>query len=411
MASETTFQIPRIALVEGDPVLGMEAIKKLKHTMLEAGMSPSGWIEMCPPTTQQKLSEFMNSLDGEVSLSDWDGNCKAVVLRGLINNRQFMDILLKVIQGISPTNTLVVFDETGVMRTKGGSWGIFRDTCKKMGSIISVPVPFDELDGGRLKGVNQVRAVVDEVSKRGKKISSQTVREVFLERAIPEWSFILPEIDKLVELSVGVNITPKEVSDIVFPSIPNHAIYEFAIAFNGGILDDIMNSYDDIMASQPSNPRFSEAIVAYAMKLIRWQLITSHLISYGQPLPEALQSLGARMTIEEGRKRMERDMAIHPDWFFKGKTTEQEKKDQKLRKFNGISPFEAKGACSFVKNIFSRRIPVQSGNLKTLPFMRVAMLRYWAMFECMQKIRMCGDDKQVTRQIFRQTIYKICWRG
>ena len=189
MAPETPVKTPRVALVEGDPILGMEAIKGIKRDLLSAGMSPDGWIEMCPPTVKQKVGEFLNALDGEVSLSDWDGNPKAVLLRGLIDSHQFMDALLKVIKGVPPTNTLVVFDEAGVMRSgKGGAWGVFREACKKVGSITSVPVPFDELDGGRQKGTNQVRAVVEEVAKRGKRISSQAVREVFLEKAMPEWS-------------------------------------------------------------------------------------------------------------------------------------------------------------------------------------------------------------------------------
>lgn len=404
MSSEVPSKIPKVFLVEGDPILGMEAVKGIKTDMLSAGMLHDGWVEMTPQNKQAKaMSEFLNSLDGEVSIPDWDGRRKCILLRGMVDNRQFMDALLKVIQGISPTNSLVIFDEDGIIRSGKGGWPTFREACSKAGVITAVKPPFDELDGGRQKGTNQVRAVVDEVSRRGKKISLQTAKDVFLERVVPEWSYIMPEIDKLVELSAGPSITPNEVLDIVFPSAPSHAMYEFAIAFNGGMFAKTMDAYDDMVASKID----PEAIMAYSMKLIRWQLISAHLLSYGQPLPDALSAMGNRMNRENGRKRMERNMAIHPRWFCE----ETDEKKKKIEKFDGISPFEARGASDFVKDVFSRRMPIKSGNLGTLPFIQAAMLRYLTMFECMRKIRVTKGDPQAARNVFRQAAYKACWRG
>jgi len=296
-----------------------------------------------------------------------------------------------------------VFDETRIMCSgKGNTWGTFRDACRKFGSITSVPIPFDELNGDRWwDNSKQVRAIVDEVAKKGKKVSSASIKDIFLEKVAPEWSFILPEIDKLIELSAGDSITPKEVEDITFPTKPNHKIYEFSKAFNKGEFNATMEVYDDLMASGID----PEVIIAYAMKLVRWQLITSHLISYGQPLPDTLQALAKRMNREDGRKRMERDMVVHPRWFFK----ETEEKKEKIKKFDGITPSAVEGAVKFVKDVFTQKVPVKKGALGTLPFNNVAMNRYKTMFECMLKIRVCGDDKQLARETFRQALRKVCW--
>ena len=402
MSLETT-KIPRVALVEGDPVFGMEAVKGLKRDLIADGMLPDNWVEMCPPTRKPQVSEFLNALDGEVSTPDWDGKRKGILLRGLVDNKQFMDALLTVIRGICSTNTLIVFDETRIMCSgKGNTWGTFRDACRKFGSITSVPIPFDELNGDRWwDNSKQVRAIVDEVTKRGKKILPQTVRDIFLEKALPEWSFILPEIDKLIDLVDGDTITPQEVDAIVFPTIPNHKIYEFSKAFNKGKYDETVDVYDDLIASGID----TEVIIAYAMKLVRWQLITAHLISYGQPLPDALQALAKRMNREDGRKRMERDMVVHPRWFIK----ETEEKKEKIKKFDGITPAAARDAVDFVKDVFTKRVPVKQGALGTLPFNNVAMNRYKTMFECMLKVRVCGEDKQLARETFRQALRKVCW--
>jgi hypothetical protein len=283
---------------------------------------------------------------------------------------------------------------------------------------MSLPPSFDELDGvtnrgEKVKGgTNQVRAVVEEVAKRGKKITAQVVKEVFLEKVVPDWSYVISEVEKLVDLTEGPTITAKDVEDIVFPSTPNHAIYEFAIAFNSGMFDRTMDAYDDMMASKPGDNRATEGIVAYAMKLVRLQLIASHLLSYGQNIPDALVAVINRMSFDEGRKRTEKDRIIHPRWFQEEKDPAKRKeKEDKLRRFVALSPFESRGASDFVKNVFTRRIPVTSGALGKLPFNHVAMLRYMVMFECIMKVRFAGDDKQAARQAFRQAVYKVCWRG
>jgi hypothetical protein len=251
--------------------------------MLCAGMLPDGWVEFCPAEGKQDTGKFLNDLDGEVALADWDGNLKAILLRGLLDNKQFMEAMLKVVGVVAQTNTLIVLDETGVLGQSKGACVAFRKACEKLGTIRSVRPPFKDVDGGKQKGVNQVRAIVEEFAKRGKKISSQTVTNVFLEKVVPEWSYILPEIDTLVELSEGASITPKEVNDIVFPSAPNHPVYEFSIAFSEGTIAKVMEAYDNLVASKID----PEVIVAYAMKIVRWQTMAAHLASYGSPLRRA----------------------------------------------------------------------------------------------------------------------------
>jgi hypothetical protein len=146
MAPENQSTGKRVILVEGDPVLGMNAIVALKREMVAGGMLPDGWVEMSPPSRGEKkpkaINEFLNALDGELSLSDWDGNRKCVFLRGLLDNKQFSEALPKAIAGISPSNTLILFDETGVMGSEKGSWASIREACQKAGTVMSLPPSF-----------------------------------------------------------------------------------------------------------------------------------------------------------------------------------------------------------------------------------------------------------------------------
>ena len=80
-------QQPKLLLVEGDPILGMEAIQSFKRDLIASGMPSSGWVEMPFPERKNKVGEFLNAVDGEVSLADWGGDFKCVLLRGLSDRK------------------------------------------------------------------------------------------------------------------------------------------------------------------------------------------------------------------------------------------------------------------------------------------------------------------------------------
>ena len=110
------------------------------------------------------------------------------------------------------------------------------------------------------------------------------------------------------------------------------------------------------------------------------------------------------MTREKGREKTERDRVVHPRWF----TKETPEKKEKIIKFDGITSATVRDVSKFVKEVFTRRYPMGSGGLESLPFNRVAILRYLAMFECMRKIRVCGEDGQAARQAFEMALRKTC---
>src|ERR1035437_4411785 len=107
-------QIPRLLLVDGDPVLGMDAIIELRNKWDAVANGGLRWIEMCPPP-KKNPTEFLNALDGEVAMSDWAGEHKVIFLRGFVNLKQFKDALSIVSGAIAPGNTFLMFDETGVI--------------------------------------------------------------------------------------------------------------------------------------------------------------------------------------------------------------------------------------------------------------------------------------------------------
>lgn len=413
--SETVQKPPRLVLVDGDPVLGMDAIIAMKNKWSEAAGGAIQWIEFNPPG-RKNPTEFLNSLDGDAATPDICGDHKIIFLRGLANSRQFKEGLMKISLAVSPGNTLLVFDETGVIRSDSKSkkgdpsqsgWSTFRDLCLKQGAVTDLPPPFEsigEIPWGMRFSSEQIKAVVSEAAKRGKKLSVQTVKDVFLELVMPDWSYILKEIDRLADLVPGESISPKDVSSIVFPWMQKHAIFEFAGAFNSGDFQSIMDSYDELVACKIP----TEMIFSFCMKLLRWQLIASHLISYGQPLPAALDAIGALMNRASAKSKTAKLKSMKPHLFKEEQSSPQNEYDE--QKDEGITPFMSKGASKFVKEVFTKRVPVRSGKLGTLPFMKASMSRYLTMFSCMEEFRLCGDHDRA-RPMFRHAMQKICWKG
>ena len=400
--------IPKLVLVEGDPILGMNAIVAMKNKWAAEAEGEFQWVEACPPP-RKKPGEFLNYLDGEIATSDIGGGRKVVMLRGLLNTKEFKEGLAIVITAVAPGNTLIVYDETGVIRAEGKSqsksgWSQIKAYFAKNGVLADVPAQFMDLDKapwGCRFGSGHARAVVEGMAKRGKKMSMQTARDSFLERSIPNWSFINAEMDKLALLVEGSNVGPDDVRNIMYTWSPSHQIYEFTEAFNSGDFNAVMDKYDELTSSKISY----EQIFALCLKMLRWQLIASHLYSYGQPIPTTLDSIASKMCLTEAESntaklKQQKPYLFHND---KEKAKLQEKMDE------GITPAMARGTSGFVKDVFTKITPVKSGKLGTLPFMRVAMTRYLLMVACVESVRLEGKD--AARKTFLDTARKICWRG
>jgi hypothetical protein len=408
--TENENQPPKLILVDGDPVLGMNYILNLKSKWLKDSNGTMQWYEMEPPG-KRNPSEFLNSLDSEVSTTDISGAHKVIFLRGLANSKQFKDGMMIIVSSVATGNTLLIFDEEGVIRADDKSknnstgWSNFRNKFATNGQIANVPPPFmsiGDIPWGARFGSEHVKAVVTAMSKRGKKISNQTVRDVFLERVMPDWSFILLELDKLADLVPGDTVTPEDVNNIVFPWEQKHAIFEFANVFNKGNYQAIMDSYDELVSCK-THP---EMIFSFCMKLVRWQLIATHLISYGQNIPSSLESIGSLMNHEKAAQNTASLRNMKPHLF---KDLDPKAENDEEQKGDGITSFVAKGVSSYVKDVFTQRIPIRNGALGTLTIMNVAMSNYLTMLSCIEDNRLSGDKEQA-RPIFRNAMQKICGR-
>jgi len=403
---------PRLILVDGDSVLGMNYILKLKTKWLKETNGSMHWFEMVPPAKKDP-SDFLNGMDSEVATADISGDHKVVFLRGLANSKQFREGMMSIISTVAPGNTLLVFDETGVIRSDSkkkkndnAGWSSFKNKFIQNGEIAQVPPPFlsiGDIPWGARFGQEHVKAVVSEMTKRGKKMSYQTAKDVFLELVMPDWSFILNELDKLAELVSNDTVTADDVRNIVFPWEQKHPIFEFANSFNSGNYQSIMNSYDELVGCK-THP---EMIFGFCMKLVRWQLIATHLASYGQNLPNSLDSIGALMNHETARRNTSSLKNMTPHLFKELESKDND--DDEEQKGEGITPFISRGVSGYVKNVLTKRVPIRNGALGTLTIMHVAMENYLTILECIEELRLSGDQEKA-RPIFRTAIQKICGR-
>jgi len=394
---------PSVVLVSGDPVLGMNNIVTLKASWKEACLAGIQCVEFTP-IGEKNLPKLLNALDGEVSTLDWGEAHKIVLLRGLVGVKGFRDSLCQIISNVAEGNTIVIFDETGVIKADSG-WKDFHSLINQRGFVAEVPPPFSALDKapwGHKVGPKHIKVVVDAMAKRGKKISSKTVEEVFFEMVPLDWCYIKGELEKLADLTSGDHITPDDVRNIVFACTPGHAIYEFSDAFNSGIRDKVIDKYDEMIESGLSH----EVVFSFTMKLIRWQMIAGHLLSYGSPLPQSLEAIGSHMTADRAEVKSSKLRSMKPHLFKRGK--EREAQIEKIHKEEGVTSFMAKGASRFVKEVLPRIVPIKSKEIGSFPFMYELMRRYMLMVNCIEKVRLEGSD--TARKTFRETILKICWR-
>ena len=395
---------PSVVLVGGDPILGMNNIVSLKASWKSACLAGIQCVEFST-IGEKNLPKLLNALDGEVSMMDWGGAHKVVVLRGLVGVKGFREALMGVIENVAEGNTLVIFDETGAIK-EDATWKAFRELVLQKGFIAEIPPPFADLDKapwGHKVGPKHIKVVVDAMAKRGKKISSKTVEEVFFEMVPMDWSYIKGELEKLADLTDGEHITPDIVRNIVFPCVPGHAIYEYADAFNSGIRSKVIDKYDEMVESGFDH----EVIFSFTMKLLRWQMISGHLLSYGSPLPQSLEAVGSHMTSDRAEAKSAKLRSMKPHLFKKGKGRERQL--EKIQKEEGVTSFMAKGASKFVKDVLPKVVPIKSGELGSFPFMRELMRRYLLMVRCIETVRLEGGD--TARKTFRETILKICLRG
>lgn len=398
--------IPKLVLVEGDPALGIDAVFAFR-TKWRNQLGSMQWVEMNPPAKKQP-GEFLNSLDGETAVSDIGGETKVVFLRGILGTKQFKEGLFSIAKGVAPGNCLLVFDENGVIASDSKSkqksgWDVLKDYFAKNGETISVPFPFESLGDkpwGARVSTEQVKAVSAEMAKRGKKMSLQASRDVFLELAMHDWTYIGKELDRIAELTDGDTVTPDDIRKLTFPWSQKHAIYEFCLAFNSGNFNSIMSCYDDLIEADIP----PEVIYSYCTKLLRWQLVAAHLASYGQALPSSLEAIGSLMNKESAVAKTAKLKVMKPR-LFKRDSQEEEKEEK-----GGITSFTSRSVSSFIKDVFTRRVPLRSGTLGTLPFMRAAMMRYLSMINATEEFRLRGDRSKA-RDIFRRTMHKVCWRG
>ena len=400
-------------LVAGDSVLGMNFIMDVRKTWLVNTGGNIQWFSIDLPN-KKNLNEFLNMLDAEVATPDISGNHKVVFLRGLLNLKQFKEGLMSIVSSVSPDNTFLVFDETDVIRSDGKSknsdsesgWMSFKNCFIKHGEVADVPPSFldiGEIPWGARFGDAHVKAVVSEMAKRGKKISPQVVKDVFLEIVMPDWSFILMELDKLADLVPGDTITAKDVKEIVYPWEQKHAIFEFANVFNEGKYQPIIDSYDELVGCKTP----PEMIFSFCMKLLRWQLIATHLISYGQPLPAALDGIGNLMTYDKARANTDSLRRMKPHLF--KEDTSETAKDKDDQKGEGITSFVSRGVTHYVKDVLPRRAPIRNGVLGTLTIMSLVMKNYLTMLSCMEDYRLSGDPS-MARKLFKSSINEICGR-
>jgi len=270
---------PKVMLIEGDRYLVVEKLRKLKAEWFPQPPTSDEWVEFEVPDKrwhENFMRETLNVMDAELSYVGWEAKPKTVILRELINTKQFRQVLVSMVQAVPEGNMLIVLDTNGVISSdkvsKEDGWKDFRKLCRQNGEAVNVGIPLSELS----RDV-QLEFLVDTFTHHGKNLSTP-VASFMLELCLPERGFIISEVEKICDYAGDTEITKDMVREVAFPMSKEHADYLFYTDFFGGDYRRVMETCNAFI--EEGRPIFT--IIDKVVKAVRWQLVAAHIMTYNR---------------------------------------------------------------------------------------------------------------------------------
>jgi len=396
---------PKVTLVEGDPFVALNKILEIKHARFPSEPLSSEWVEFDVPrgaALKKFINEKLNSVDSEVCSQNWDGNHKVVYLRGVIDNKDFRSALAKMVSSVAEGNSLIIWDEDGVIRKDKGrgkaspgasSWRGFKELCKKHGEVLSFGVPLEEMSREY-----HTEFVTSRLKKHGRHISPENVLLV-LEMLPPNRAILETELDRLAENTAKYEVSDDEIRNIIFPLYPEHQskVYgPLGFAFNTGNYNKIMD-VSDMFHHNDEIPY--ETLIGVMIDMAGWHLAAAHILTYNKDLLASLTRF-SQPKDPEAVTEMIRARHDLPDRFFGP--------PPKRRKYKSIMyPNQVKEAVTFVTDILAMHVGKKDNLLKELVLL--ATKRYLVLYEAAVEIRLASEDDEFT--LFQNAVRKVSWRA
>ena len=283
-------------MLEGDPELAMTSLLNLKHAWFPQRPNSTEWVELYGKQGRTERGYTVSQVVEELTTNNWDNGTKFVVLRGLMNNKEMREALVKIIPQITEPHTLVIWDSKQIIESgrSNVAWRSLRKMCQSHGEHIHHLPPLD-----KLRPDEQLRYVVDAVHKRSRKISSADA-SLLLELLGPQRALIDSEVDHLVDVTDNEVIQQRDIEESVLPLASDFPVWMFYAAFNSGVYSDIMQSAEMLHKSGFDY----QAIAHLAMKQARWQLLTAYYIAVGFDPTLGMHKISAAKDVDAVRERL-----------------------------------------------------------------------------------------------------------
>jgi hypothetical protein len=398
MADATAY--PRVILFEGDPFLTVTAVTRIKKDRFGGKPSSSEWIEFDVQTQKQEafMKDTLNKIDGEISYPSWDGGQKVVVIRGLVNTKQFRQVMSKFVGAIPDGTTLVVLDVDGViMSEKGdgeGSWKHFRKLCRQFGEVVNVGVPISKMTRDAQAGF-----IVDQFATRSKTVSG-AVSELMLSMCLPDRGFIISEIEKVCDFVGDGEVTEKVIDEVVFPIAPEYQFFAFQkVLYCGGYVE-IMQITDGMVSGGIPY----EVLIDQVVKATRWQLVAAHLMTYNRnDLSESFWRCAKAKDPLEFRASLIAKHALPMSAFGNAEETDTENM-KKRREKQEVSDFIHRLVMDSMAGILKAATASKPKDSKAA-LCRFAMERFLTAKEAVVRMRLARENGK--REIFSEVIRDI----
>lgn len=406
---------PRVLLVEGDPYLALDVVLKTKREWFPGGATDTEWAVFDFTGTKRGLDAMLDSLDAEISTQDWNEGHKVIFVRGLDDSKKFVTPFAKFIRMVPEGNSLVIWDETGIMSnedsTNMAAWRAMREQCKKSGQVVNVGPPLSRYT----KDVH-VDFIVNEMSKRSKRVT-KPVAALMLELLEPERSALVPEMDKLATVCEHHSITEKDVYDHVFPMAPGHEFWLYATMFNTGDYNKIMQVAEMLV----KNGEYDyQRLLSDSLRQAKWHLVAAHILTYNNNVKDSLRAFAASKRKDEVLPNLVGLVGSRYASAFKEEEPAPKKKSKKGKEDEDTAPktkknrsdtltyYNANDVCDFVTGPLASHVAAARPKDQKKAMCVAAMERYLVLKEAMVHARTSPEDEVPV--IFEEAIKKVTWR-
>ena len=129
-----TMNYKKVILLTGDPDLVLPVLLQLKQACFPTGANSTEWVELYASRKKDEGYTLKQVIE-ELSSLTWENTRKVVILRGIMDIKEFKEGILKIIPQITEPHILIIWDSANLIANskRKDSLSALKTLCKAEG--------------------------------------------------------------------------------------------------------------------------------------------------------------------------------------------------------------------------------------------------------------------------------------